>query len=286
MPNPTFDPNALQANTAKRGKHLGGAWVVALLVWAPLAMGAKGCDWRTPETLCGGLQGLACDADEYCQYPESAHCGAADQTGVCTPVPSVCAEIYQPVCGCDDNTYGNACEAARGGISVAHTGPCQPAPGDTCGGLTGAACPAGSYCNYPPSAQCGAADQTGTCAPIPEVCTQEIAPVCGCDGNTYDNACRAALAGVSVVHAGECATTNPSGACGSRGLAPCPAGNYCDFPPDADCGNADRPGTCTAIPQACTFIYAPVCGCDGQTYSNACVAAAAGVSVARNNPCP
>jgi hypothetical protein len=35
-----------------------------------------------------------------------------------------------------------------------------------------------------------------------------------------------------------------------------------------------------------TPIYAPVCGCDGQTHSNACAAAMAGTGVSSTGPCP
>ena len=37
--------------------------------------------------------------------------------------------------------------------------------------------------------------------------------------------------------------------------------------------------------EACPQNYAPVCGKDGNTYDNACVAQAAGVEIRRNTPC-
>ena len=73
---------------------------------------------------CGGLAGLRCQDGLFCDYPLSAHCGAADQSGTCQPKPEMCTRIYKAVCGCDDKTYGNACEAQSAGVSLASEGEC------------------------------------------------------------------------------------------------------------------------------------------------------------------
>src|SRR5262245_54842822 len=53
--------------------------------------------------------------------------------------------------------------------------------GSECGGLRGEQCDSGEYCDFDADAACGAADQTGTCEDIPETCTEQFQPVCGCD---------------------------------------------------------------------------------------------------------
>ncbi|HKP95427.1 MAG TPA: Kazal-type serine protease inhibitor family protein, partial [Fibrobacteria bacterium] len=76
------------------------------------------------ERTCGTIAGLTCEKGEFCDFG-LGQCKIADAAGVCRQQPEVCLDIFDPVCGCDGITYGNACEANRAGAQIDHVGACK-----------------------------------------------------------------------------------------------------------------------------------------------------------------
>lgn len=164
-------------------------------------------DAGTP-VACGGPYGATCAANEYCEFGPYNICGA-NGPGVCTPRPTICPYVVNPVCGCDGATYNNDCLANAAGTDVSSSGAC------------------GGSCNLRPPAGCCFED--AQCAGIK-------------GGECIGAVCSARQAGV-------CKGPPPKGGCWEdedcgRGQT-CVGEQIC--PCGARCLRPDEPGTCQFV---------------------------------------
>lgn len=135
---------------------------------------------------CAGPDDWACAEDAVC-LPVAGGCPGPEVYGLCVPAPRRCFPISNPVCGCDDNSYANVCEALRAGTALQHQGECEEPGPPACSGET--PCPGSGLCVDETGEPCGRAgndDCTGACiCKVIEKCSpREVwnpdPAVCGC----------------------------------------------------------------------------------------------------------
>lgn len=246
---------------------------------------------------CGGPKGIYCPSKS--QTCDIHGCGKG-AWGICVPYPLKCPTIYQPVCGCNNKTYGNDCERVKAGIALKYTGPCKLVVKDSgvikpdgpitfpCGGPKGIKCPSKSQTCDIHGCSKGA---WGKCVPYKSMCPLLYAPVCGCDNKTYTNDCLRLKAGVALKHTGKCGTSVDSSVikpdagvslkCGGLLGVKCPKNMACLI---TSCSKGAT-GSCVPHVLPCPSKKDPVCGCNKKSYFNLCYLLNAGVSMAKKGSC-
>jgi hypothetical protein len=159
--------------------------------------------------------------------------------------------------GGSGGTGGGVGGTAGAGGQASGGGGAGGGSGVVCGGLAGDICPDGEFCDYPDNL-CGATDGQGVCATIPTMCTEELDPVCGCDGTIHDNPCFSHGAGTDVSNLGNCPVMPGFFTCGPKQCNI--ASEFCQHV-TSDVANEPDSYACTAFADDACQVAVPTCQC-------------------------
>jgi len=166
-------------------------------------------------------------------------------TAYANPTLPICFLGNSPVCGTNNVTYANDCILTLLGQTKQYDGWCRQAEVPVDVDQTTTQTPQNGYLVN---------NQQAIDQYCPK-CNNVLNPVCGVNGVTYQNFCKLK----------ECAQIERA----SNG--PCGAINYMPSESPQDC--------------PCAFSFQPICGADGLTYANNCIALCSGVAKKSDNAC-
>jgi hypothetical protein len=261
---------------------------------------------------CGDLPPAdLCEARDDCQIGQRVDCPDCPDGEMCPGAP--CAvEIFcedaaaqcwemenERMCveaGCNWQAVGGGCGIDEQGNEVCFEEfgcvDADPPPPAECADLDLQVCERTPGCEIRGFGGCGPDPGCAGEPGCPELCFDGV--VCHPSGEPFD-ACAARGADLCEIDAQCALIEGPDGRracvanvmpafCGGFGGFQCPDDQYCEYE-GGGCGFADGGGQCQDRPFACAEIFAPVCGCDGNTYGNECIAHSRGVDVLHDGEC-
>ncbi len=141
------------------------------------------------------------------------------------------------------STVAASTAASTSGAGGAQVGTSTASTGGATGGCSNAApdCGPGAYCKV-----ASGAGKDGTCVPLPGA-PGALAPLCGCNGDTYFSAVEAVMNEQAIVSAGECGTSAHT----CTAVTDCSDKSSCNLAA-ASCKAIPTTGKCWVLPADCS----------------------------------
>lgn len=128
-----------------------------------------------------GAAGAACDSAGDCESGICEGEGCGPGQGVCASRERACTRDLRSYCGCDGVTFqgSGSCPGRR----FSHRGECRAS--DATDRADGSPCASADQCASGICEGQGCSGEVGVCVSRKRMCTSDLRPYCGCDGETF-----------------------------------------------------------------------------------------------------